>query len=240
MLDNDGLTSAVASFKRFTSKEFNKALNALVALGFKYKNAGADFLWDMEPGLHDEAVAILRDLSDTLAEKAKEIARGIIEDSLDYFDFDAAWDNDETDIIPRLDLQGSHLLELLEIWLALAFVNGIEKGELRVTVSRYLANPFASPMWRGLPQDILKWGRGYSKNIPDQLAVIGQNAIVYAARYAEWADALAKGYEYYVRKRGSNYDCKVCDDMANKPIPIYVPFEVPHPRCMCYPVYYAE
>lgn len=244
MLDNDNLTKRAASFKRVASSEFDKALKALIDLAFKYGEMGADFLWEKDPELNDEANRICRDLSDALADRAKAIARGIFEDSLDDYDFDDAWDRDGDEwyvpIITRFDQEGSLLLELLEIWLALAFVNKIAKGELRVLVSRYLSNPFASPLWRGLPLDVLKWGRGYSRNILDQIVVIGQNAIISAYRYAEWQEARANGAEYYIRRRGSYYDCPECDSLCGYPIPIEIPFEWLHSRCMCWPEFHYE
>lgn len=244
MLDNDNLANKAASFKRTANREFDKAVASLISLAFAHKDMGADFLWDKDPELNDEANRILRDLSDTLAEKAKNIARGVVEDSLDYYDLDESWDREDGDdfipILTRLDQQGSFLKELLEIWIALAFVNEIGKGELRVLISRYLANPYASPLWRGIPRDALKWGRGYSLNILDQIAVIGQNAIISAARYAEWVDAMAKGAGYYIRRRGSNYDCPDCDSLCDYPIPIETPFEFLHSRCMCRAEYFFE
>ena len=242
MLDNNKLIDGVADFKRQAPKEFWQAVSELIALAYRYASAGADFLWEMDPQLDSEANIILQGLSDTLAEKAKAIARAVIEESLDEYNFNEAWDRGEGDafvpLVTRLDLQGSHLKELLEIWIALAFVNHLSKGELKVLISRYIANPYASPLWKGLPKDAIKWGRGYARNVLEQMAVIGQDAIVSAARYAEWADAYANGADYYIRRRGSGYDCKVCESMANKPIPITVPFEVPHPRCMCWPEFH--
>ena len=242
MLDRDRLTSSAAAFGRQASSAFDRALKALIALGFRYSRAGADFLWDMEPDLWDEAMAICRDLSDALKEKAMSIARGVVEDALTDYDFDEAWDwaddEDGTPLLARFDQAGSHLLDLLEIWLALAFVNKVSAGELRVLVSRYLRNPFAAPLWRGLPKDILKWGRGYSKDILAQIRLIGQDAIVRAARYAEWQDERAHGAEYYIRRRGSGYDCPDCDSLCGYPIPIETPFEWLHARCMCWPEYH--
>lgn len=242
MLDNARLSEDTASFKRYASKEFWQAVSELIALAYKYASAGADFLWDMDPNLDAEANRILQDLSDSLAEKAKAIARSVIEESFELGDLDEAWDRDNGNayvpIVTRLDLQGSHLKELLEIWVALAFVHHISKSELKVLISRYLANPYASPLWKRLPQDAIKWGRGYARNVLEQMTVIGQGAIVAAVRYAEWNDARDTGADYYVRRRGSGYECKVCQDMANKPIPIYVPFEIPHPRCMCWPEFF--
>lgn len=240
MLDNDKLAWTAARFKADTSRELEKAVRELVALAYKYQYAGENFLWDMDPELDREANRILRELSDTLAEKARKMASAIVSDEIGEEYFDVAWEHDDGDdtILTRLDMQGSHLKELLEIWIALAFVNNLTKGELRVMVSRYMANPFASPLWRGLPPGVLAWGRGYSMNILDQIAVIGQNAIISATRYAEWLAALAEGATYYIRRRGSGYDCPECDSMCGYPIPIDVPFEYVHSRCMCWPEYH--
>lgn len=240
MSDNDSLSRSAASFRRGASSDFDKAVAALIALAYRYRRMGADFLWDGDPGLYAEAMRICRDLSDSLAERAMSIARAII----DGYYFDESWDSGDGEgyvpVVTRFDMQGSHLLELLAIWIALAFDNGVSDGELRVSVSRYLANPFASPLWRGLPVDILKWGRGYSRNILDQIAVIGQNAIISAYRHAEMQQARANGAVYYIRRRGSNYDCPDCDDMCGYPIPIDTPFEWLHSRCMCWPEFHYE
>lgn len=244
MLDNDNLSRKAASFKRTVNREFDNAVRKLVDLAWKYAYMGEDFLWENNPELNDEAMGICRDLSDSLAEKARVIAASIMEESLDYFDIDMAWDRDDGEgyvpLITRFDQQGSFLLSLLEIWVAIALVNGIGRGELRVLVSRYLNNPFVSPLWKGIPSDALKRGRGFQRNILEQMAVIGQNAIISAARYAEWVDAMAKGAAYYIRRRGSGYDCPDCDEMCGFPIPIDVQFEFLHSRCMCFPEYHFE
>ena len=243
MLDNETLTKKVAAFKKESRKDFDKAVAALIALAFLHKDMGADFLWDKDPELDAEANRICRELSDTLTEKAKDLARDAVKE-LDDYDIEEFWDvaRDEwfVPITTRFDQQGSFLKELLEIWVALAFVYGLSQGELRVEISRFLANPFLSPLWRGLPRAILKWGRGYSKNIAEQIAVIGQNAILSAVRLAEWQNAKDNGATYYIRRRGSGYDCDECDSLANRPIPIEEPFEVPHSRCMCYPEYHFD
>lgn len=241
MLNNETLTRKVAAFKKESRKDFDKAVAALIALAFLHKDMGADFLWDKDPELDAKANEICRNLSDTLTEKAKAYAAEAVKE-LDDYDIEEFWDVARNEwfvpITTRFDQQGSFLKELLEIWVALAFVYGLSQGELRVEISRFLANPFLSPFWRGLPKDILKWGRGYPKNIAEQLAVIGQNAILQAVRLAEWKEAKDNGATYYIRRRGSNYDCDECDDLANHPIPIDVPFEIPHSRCMCWAEYF--
>lgn len=245
-VSNDSLVSGAAAFRRDASREFDKAVKALLDLVWSKKAPTRDFRFTDDAQLDAEANAILRGLSDTLAARAKARAEAIIRDSLPEYDFGEEWDedwdsSDEDDDIPllwRLDMEGSHLRDLLEIWIALAVLNGINKSELRVLISRYINNPFASPLWSGVPKGALAWGRGYSKNIIEQITVIGQNAIVVSARRAEQREERRGGATYYIRRRGSNYDCDECEDMADTPIPIDVPFDLPHSRCMCYPEYH--
>lgn len=246
MLNQQELTDSVAQYKKESKKHFDVALSALLALAWKYKDTlGGDFRFDADSGLYDEALKICRELSDKCAESARKRAETLINESLDYADADAAWESqgetsDGDALIARFDMAGSHLLQLLELWIAVAFTNNFTKGYTRISIIRYLNNPFASGLFGAWGKDILKWGRGYSKNIEEQLALIGQGAIISVARYAEWVDAQAKGAAYYVRRRGSSYDCDMCESIANIPIPISVPFEYLHARCMCYPEYYYD
>lgn len=241
-VSNQRIVKEAAAFKADASKEFDKAVKALLDLVWSYGNPTEDFLFEADPELDAKANAILRGLSDNLVARAKARAAAIVRESLGGYGFDESWeeaaDEDDATIIFRFDMEGSHLKELLEVWIALAAVNAIRKSELRVMISRYLKNPYASPLWKGIPLDAIKWGRGYSRDIIDQLALIGQNAIVGTARHAEWMKELENGAAYYIRRRGSNYDCAVCDEMANKPIPISIPFQFLHSRCMCWPEYF--
>lgn len=240
-VSNRRLVREAAEFKADASKEFDKAVKALLDLVWSYGNPSEDFLFGADPELDAKANAILRGLSDNLVARAKARAEAVVRDSVGY-GFGESWeeaaDEDDATILFHFDMEGSHLKELLEVWIALAAVNSIRKSELRVMISRYLKNPYASPLWKGIPLDAIKWGRGYSRDIIDQLAVIGQNAIVTAARHAEWMRESENGASYYIRRRGSSYDCDVCEEMANKPIPISIPFQIPHSRCMCYPEYF--
>lgn len=244
MLNNELVASKTAAYKKDSRKEFDKAVAALIALAWRYRRFGADFLWDKDPELEMEANRICRELSDALAQRAKLVAAEIMEASLGEYDFDEAWDAETGDdyipVITRFDQQGSFLKELLEVWIALAFVHSLTQGELRVMISRYLANPFTSPLWKDLPKDILQWGRGYSKDIASQIAVIGQNSIIAAVRNAEWQDARADGATYYIRRRGSYFDCPDCDSLCGYPIPIEVPFEFLHSHCMCVAEYHYD
>ena len=238
MPDRDSLARKAASFKRDAQRAFDQAVLSLIELVFDKGDPSVRFLWENYPRLDAEANAILRGLSDDLAKKAKALAEEAIRDAFDSEDFGEIWD--EETLVERFDMAGSHLKELLEIWIAVAALNGIRKGELRVLITRYLNNPFASPLWKGLPKDILAWGRGFDKNILEQIAVIGQNAIIGGARLAEWMEARRNGATYYIRRRGSYYHCPECDSLCGYPIPIETPFDYVHSRCMCYPEYHYD
>lgn len=241
-ISNRKLVDGAALFKRDAARELDNAIKALIDLVWARTTPTADFLFESDPELDAEANALLTDLSDALAARAKAIAAAMVRDAITTSDFDADWneanDRDGTTLLYRFDMSCSHLKELLEIWIALAAVNHIGRSELRVLISRHMSNPFLSPFWKGIRPDALKWGRGYNRDIMAQLALLGQNAIIMSVRRAEWKDEKAKGAEYYIRRRGSWYDCDVCDGLANKPIPIEVPFEVPHSRCCCFPEYF--
>ena len=244
-IPNERLIREAAAFKREASREFDRVVKALLDLVWAKGKPSADFLFENDADLDAEANAILRAFSDSLAEKAKRRAEAIIRASLDYYDFDEDWNqvdnvDEATPLLWRFDMQGSHLKELLEIWIALAVVNNIGKSELRVMISRYLNNPYASPFWKGIPKDALRWGRGYRKNILDQIGVIGQNAIIGAARFAEWDEERQKGATYYIRRRGSNYDCPDCDSLCGYPIPIDEPFVFLHSNCCCWAEYFYD
>lgn len=247
-VSNERLTSEAAAFRRDASREFDRAVKALLDLVWAKGTPSRDFRFTDDPELDAEANELLRGLSDTLAALAKARAEAVIADSLDDYDTGEDWDEDwesteeedGTPLLWRFDMEGSHLRDLLEIWIALAVANEISKSELRVLISRYVNNPYASPLWSGVPKGALAWGRGYSKNVPEQMAVLGQNAIVGAVRRAEQRNEREKGATYYIRRRGSGYDCDVCDDLCGYPIPIDEPFEIPHGRCMCWPEYHYE
>jgi len=240
MLNQDELTQSAAEYKDEARKRFDAALTALLALAWRWKGRiNGEFSFESDTELYNEALRICRELSDGCAEDARRRVAALIEDSLDYADEDAAWEEQE-DAIESYDMVGSHLLTLLDLWIAAAWANGYTQGYTKIAVLRYLGNPASSGVFGKVRPDLLKWGKGYDYNLINQLALIGQGIIIGAARYAEWVDAQAKGALYYVRRRGSNYDCDICERNANIPIPIEVPFEQYHPRCVCYPEYFYE
>lgn len=240
---NEQLIEQTAAFKKEARPLFEGAVAALIALGFRYPGLGANFLWDATPELDAECNKILRDLSDSLAAKAKARAISLME-AEGWDGGEDAWaeanENVDVPILTRFDQQGSFLRSLMEIWIALAFVNGITPSYLKILVINHLSNPYTSKFWRGLPAGLLKRGPGYQRDILDQIGLIGQDGIIGAVRLGEWMNARDEGATYYIRRRGSFYRCDECQELANKPIPIEVPFDFLHARCMCWPEYHYE
>ena len=216
-------------------------MTALLSLAWEYQSLGEDFSFEADAALYEEALRICRDLSDKCARDAKNRALQLIRE-YDLYDEDEIWDYamDEGDnnVLARFDMAGSHLLKLLDLWVAVALSNGFTKEYTRISILRYIGNPYASGLFGKVQKDILRWGRGFDRNLIDQLSVIGQNTIVDAARYAEYLDAVGNGATYYIRRRGSNYVCPECDDLCGEPIPIEEPFIRTHSRCMCWPEYH--
>ena len=234
MLNNDTLTKEAAKFKSDAKKRFDIALAALLTLAWKYKFMGGDFSFEADPELYSQALEICRDMSDGCLKDAEAHIRELFEGEVDI-------DNESADdTIERLDMAGSHFLTLLDLWVAVAFTNDFSKEYTRISIVRYLNNPLASGLFGAWGKDVLKWGRGYSKNIYNQLTVIGQDFIIDASRMQEWRSESSNGATYYVRRRGSSFDCPECDELCGYPIPIDMPFERLHARCCCWPEYYYD
>ena len=239
MLKQAQLIEGVAAYKKDSNKLFWSAVSSLLALAWPYKRE--KFAFDDTFPLYEDAIDICLDLSDQCVEKAWNRTSGLINERFDDIDDGEVWlyAFDE-EAQKSFDMAGSHLLELLAVWISVAVINEWTESYTKVMITRYITNPFLCPEWRGIPLDTLSWGRGYAKDIPEQLAIIGQGLIVKAARKAQQTEAENEGYDYYVRRRGSDFECDICDSMANIPIPIYIPFDIPHPRCVCFPEYFNE
>ena len=235
MLKRQTLINETAAYRKDARRHFDKAVAALVALAWPYRKEGFTFGPDF--ALYDDALDICINLSDQCAESArKRLLRAI-----EGLEWDGEWEEDyDIDTQKRMDMAGTHLLALASIWVSVAAVNGWTESYTLVMVSRYIHNPFLCPAWKNIPLDTLSWGRGYAKDIAEQLALIGQGIIISAALRIDQQLEQRNGASYYIRRRGSNFDCDTCDELANKPIPIDVPFYFPHPRCVCFPEYHYE
>lgn len=237
-MDDKTLTRQAAAYARDASRHHDAAAKALLALAWDRRREGFSF---SREDIYGEALAICVDMSDKCAASARTRLADIIGDAYDTIDEDTAWNavyDDDTQA--RFDMAGSHLLSLLDVWIGVAVAQGWSQQQTLEAMRRYRNNPYASPEWDGIPRVLLRWGRGYDKDIAKQLAKIGQDVIISGTRFAEWTDAAAKGATYYIRRRGSTYDCPDCDALCGYPIPIAEPFDFVHSRCMCYAEYHYE
>lgn len=238
MLSNDIITKEAADYKKDAKKNYDEAVVALLILAWPYRKENFNF--EQETPVYNEALSICMSMSDKCAEAAQKRLFDIIAEIEDA-DGDAVWEYVyNADYEARFDMAGSHLLELLAVWIGVAAANGWTRDYTRVMISRFIENPFLCQQWRDFPLNTLAWGSGYSRNIAEQIALIGQGIIIGGSRYAEWMHEKEKGATYYVRRRGSNYPCDWCEEYANIPIPIDVPFEPFHARCVCFPEYFYD
>ena len=237
MIRGEDIVKEAAEFKGDARRRFESALEALLTLAWAFQEYGKDFTFEVDADLYNEALRICREMSDGLMDDAKKRIYALIE-SLDYADEDAAYERYADAARESMDMAGTHLLALAQVWLAEAFVRNFTKSYTKISIIRYLSNPLASGLFGAWGKDIWKWGQGYDKNLIRRLGVIGQNLILDSVRYAEWVDAQAQGYDYYIVHRGSNFDCPVCDEGCEVEIPITIPFSKFHPNCMCWPQYF--
>ena len=240
MLNQQTLVRETAEYKRDARRLFDAHLASLLALAWPFRKA-EDFSFEVNDELMAAAYDDCIQLTDECAEQAEKRFLTTIVNLGDAVNEQEVWDGFYEDGAQEsFDMAGSHLLDLLTAWIGVAVANDWTRDYTRIMVGRYLANPYLCPQWNIVPRDLLSWGSGYAKDISEQLALIGQNLIVQASRYAEWLDESARGATYYIRRRGSTYDCALCDEEANRPIPVSEPFEWLHSRCMCYPEYHYE
>lgn len=240
MPSNRELTKRVAAYKQKAQGLFEDVLTALLALAWRYKDSiEGEFRFDADPDLYNEALAICIDMTNKASADARAYAQFLID--FDGVDGDAVWDSVYgDDAVGSFDMVGSHLLAMLAIWVTVAIQSGWTEAYTRLTILRYITNPYACPEWRRIPVTALAWGRGYGKDVLSRLIVIGQNLIVAAYRYAEWENERAKGATYYIRRRGSDFYCPACDALCGYPISIDVPWERLHSRCLCFPEYHYD
>ena len=241
MLSTNRINTAKQEFGRDAKSRYDQTVAALVALAWKYPKSEGDFAWDTEPELYAEALRLCRELTDNCLKDVRRVIAGVIGDSLDYADEEIAYESavNGRDYLARFDMAGSHLLELLAVWITLGLQKDYTASYIRIVASRYANYPFLNPLWREAGKS-LGWGRGYGFNIYSRLQRIGWDLIIDAVRYAEWVDAQAQGALYFIMRRGSSFDCPTCDEMCNHKIPITVPIDRPHPNCMCWPEYHFE
>lgn len=225
------------------------AVTRILALAYLYKEfVEGEFRFEDFPDLDERVNAILRGLSD----KGAEIARQRVRDALalldgeyeDYEDIVEEVENENEGMLWAFDMHSSNLKKLLEGWLTIAFANGWSQADALAKIASNLDEPQTSPMWRDairakvIDPNEYRFGRGYQRNIPNAMKVLAVWVIIRVFAEAQRREQTAKGATFYVRHRGSNYNCPECDDLCEIPFPIEEPITIPHPNCMCWTEYF--
>lgn len=225
------------------SARMRDAIDAILDLCWDYRSP--DFSFSDHIALQREVNRILAQLSDgILSDTEKRAVLAIAEEELqDYEDEALEYAEGEIngeDVLFRLDRQGDHLKDLIAGWLVVAAILGLSKGKVKSRFWTFLGNVGASPDWRKAGIKIPKWGRGFQADIERGMTVIGQNVIFNAYQRAQYLDAISKGAVYFIRHRGSSYDCPECDSYCEYPIPISQIVYQTHSRCVCWNEYFNE
>lgn len=237
--ERKALIDAMAVAKSDAPGLFDRVVNAILALAWEYRDA--DFRWEDHPDLDEKVNELLRGLSDGLANAARERARELLtllgleeleEESIEY----AEREIDGEDAIFRLDMQASHLKELLAGWLVVAAMASLSITQTRSLIYSYLNSPSASPEWRGAGLSKPGWGTGYAVNVLNGVAVIMQDMINASYQYAKQKQFAEDGAVGYRIERGSDYDCPLCDSYVGPVYPVGEMILPIHPRCVCIPV----
>lgn len=225
------------------------AVTRILALAYVYKEfVEGEFRFEDFPDLNERVNAILRGLSD----KGAEIARQRVRDALalldgeyeDYEDIVEEVENENEGMLWAFDMHSSNLKKLLEGWLTIAFANGWSQADTLAGILSNLDEPQTSPMWRDairakmIDPNEYRFGRGYQRNIPNAMRVLAVYIITKAFMLSEQRMYANRGAAYYIRRRGSNYDCPECDSLVGYPIPIDEPFVMLHPNCLCIAEYH--
>lgn len=237
--ERNALLDALSGAKTDAREQYDRAVNAVLNVAWSFRNE--EFQWEDYPELNDRVNEILRDLSDECIEDAEVRARDLLrrldlddweDESLQY----AMRGTGEDSVLFRLDMQASHLKELLAGWLITAAISGLSIARTRVLIYSYMNSPSASEEWRGAGLAKPGWGSGYAVNVLNGMAVIMQDMINAAYQYAKQEGFRRDGAVGYRIERGSDYDCPLCDSYVGPVYPVGEMILPIHPRCVCIPV----
>ena len=128
------LLDEMAGMKTDARKRFDRAVATILSLAWAFRNE--EFAWEDYPELDERVNAVLRDLSDGFiddaARRAKDVLRYV---GLDGWDDDALGyaerEIDGESALFRLDMQSSHLKELISVWIGIAAIGGYTAYEVR-------------------------------------------------------------------------------------------------------------
>lgn len=233
---NDYLIEQMSATKGDVRKRMDTAIAAVLTILWKLRDVNIDL--NDYPDIDEQVNRILADMSNGNLADAEYRARKVLEDGglQDYAE--EALEHAERpingeDALFRLDMQASHLKELILGWLAVAAITGLNIYQTRTNVMAYISNPNISADWRKAGRKLTGWGKGYQTNILNAITLIEQDHINSTFQYATVQHFKEIGATGYRTVRNSGYDCPFCDEMTEKVWPldqIVLPY---HPRCVC-------
>lgn len=248
-MEREEFISVLTGITPLMRRAVQDAVAQILALAYPYADfVEGEFRFEDFPDLDEKVNAILRDLSD----KGMEVLKSRIADALalldgeyeDFADIVEETENEGNGVLWAFDLHSSNLKKLLEGWITIGFTQKLLQGALLAKILGYMDAPQDAPMWRDAVRQHLidpneyHFGKGYQRNIPDAMKVLAIYIITKVFMLSEQRVERGKGATFYIRHRGSTYDCPECDSLCEYPIPIEEPFEYPHPRCMCWAEYF--
>lgn len=178
-----------------------------------------------------------------LAVESERIITKLMQD-IEAYDFMMALSTDKSDrqtLLPYINREingityGDRLrsytsrfkLEMQDL-IASGLVLGYGLSKMQEEAAKSLKNPYVSTIASGKPH------RGQSSY--HRLLVLTRHTIADTWMYADMEQAIRRGAIGFISRRGSNYPCQLCDDMANRFHTFAEPYPPYHPSCCCYAI----
>jgi len=244
MIDHDTLVELLGATNSKTQQKVTARIGTILTLAEPFRKQGSKFTFSANKGLDSNVRKVLVELADDLYESTQTR----VNDAIDEQDKEAAWlwvtSSKETQ--GEIDKYCSHLYFILEGWLAISFVNALDKTRLYTEIITYLDNPYVSQLWKDafkagqeyasgiIASGGYHWGKGTPINPIRGLNLVQNDAINSAYHYGTmqvYDRAGAIGYKVH---RGSNYDCPICDEACIGIHPLDDMVVPLHPNCVCY------
>lgn len=246
----DDLIRRMAKCRETAMMEIRRKIDVILTLCEPYRGMGYAFTFDSTGDLGNDVNHILVLLSDALLEDFRKLAAEKDspddEDAVRY----ATGERNGMTAQERLDRHCARLRHVLEGWIAISFVNGMDKQKTLSKIMRYLANPFSNPEWSDALMDkkykvsILADGDrnrkpGLQHSIISSVDLVGEGIVNDAYCYRAIRTMEESGAMRYGVRRMSDFPCNACDDVCSKTYPITEIVVPVHPRCVCqtFPVY---
>lgn len=234
------------------SKEMRSKVSEIIGICERYRFLAERFTFDKDKDLDDEVNRILIALSDAVLGLIMSSSLNTLDeedDSTSILAYISRERNGE-DLQTRLDKHASNLKTILEAWVAIGFVKGLNANDIARQFFVNINNPSSSSLWREayrqgnydatiLDTPSPSFGKGVLISSIEGMTITGQTAIAEAYQAGVLSGFTRMGAIGYKVHRGSNYPCDICDEACIGIHPIGEQVLPVHPRCMCYstPVY---